>query len=68
VSDGPADVFPAWIADLLDEQGGVRAGAVTKQIATHPASVATLRRIGKQGARAMRAACARARTIIESSP
>ena len=65
VSDGPDDAFPAWIAELLDPMGGVRAGAVASRLALHPSSAATLRRIGRRGSRAMRAACARARTIIE---
>ena len=67
VSDGPGDEFPAWIGEILDEHGGVRVAQVAKRIVISPSSIGVLRRIGKQGERAMVAACARARVMIEGA-
>ncbi len=65
ISDGPSDQFPEWIADILDDHGGVRAGAVARQIVRSPSSIGVLRQIGARGKLAMLAACDRARLILE---
>jgi len=67
VSDGPADIFPAWIGDLLDAEGGVRTTAVIRQMVRSPSSIGVMRRIGAHGKIAMLAACERARRMIEGN-